>query len=199
MTWMTELPPPLAKALKAETKGELVTWTGQPHAARSFVFSAPIWLFAVPWTTFSLFMMGTMAAGPLMGKQVPESFGTWGVSAVFAGMIFMVPFVAIGFLMMSAPFWAYFTARQTVYAITDKRLIILNEGRHRKVQGIEPDTMRQFTRTESTKGSGSLKITLGFTKDSDGDTVETQETLWYVPNVRRAEQLLQALRQKTKV
>jgi hypothetical protein len=199
MNMTTDLPAPLAKALKAETTGERVTWVGQPDPRRTFWFTTPIWLFGVPWTIFSLGMFSALTAGALFGKPVPDTLGSWGAVAVLIGAIFLIPFVAVGFGMIITPFWVHRKAKHTVYAITDKRLVIVTEGRSRKVQSVEPAAMQAFTRTEKRDGSGSLKITLGFKKDSDGDTVETHETLSYVPGVRRAEQLLQELRQQQKV
>jgi len=193
------LPAPVLKALRAETAGENISWAAQPNPWRCLVAASPIWLFAVPWTVFSLGMMGMMLAGPVSGKPPPDSLNGMGFYAMYGGVLFMVPFVAVGVLMMAAPIWIYLTSFRTVYAITGKRLLIVTAGRQLQVKQFDPKFITRFERTEARDGSGSLKMFLGSRKDSDGDTVETQESLSYVANVKKAEQLLQHIRQRDTV
>lgn len=93
--------------------GEDVVWLDRPnplHAARPKISRG---IFGVVFFAFALFWtLGVMA----------ES-GAFGVVGL--------PFVVAGAWMMSAPWQAYRRARATVYAITDRRaLIVVNWPRH---------------------------------------------------------------------
>lgn len=190
------MPPHLMKALKAETLGDRVVYAVQPKPFPTFRATLPIWLMGVPWTALTTFLIVMMAAGPVSGKPVPDSLGASGATGLVLGLLFVSVFAAIGWGMMLAPFWAYWRAKHTVYAVTKQRLIILTQTRNLKVQSIEPHGMHGFTRVEKRDGSGTLTIMLGFKKDSDGDVTEKTETLWCVPGVKRLEQQLQHLRQQ---
>lgn len=199
MTWTKDLPPPLMKALKAETAGDPVVYAVQPKPWPTFRATLPIWLMGIPWTALTTGLLFMALAGPLSGKPPPGTLGTSGAMALLMMALFISIFVLIGWGMMLAPFWAYRKAKQTVYAITKSRLIILTKGRNLKVQSIEPDGMRGFTRQERRDGSGTLTILQGFTKDSDGDPATKSETLWCVPAVKRLESRLQELRSRHKM
>ena len=199
MNSTTYLPPPLAKALKAETAGDPVLFATQPQPWPTFRATLPIWIMGIPWTMLTTGLLVMALAGPWSGTAPPDSLGLGGALATIMLSVFILVFVAVGWGMMLSPFWAYWKARHTVYAVTKKRLIILTLGRTLKVQSIEPAGMRGFTRHERRNGSGTLTILQGFEKDSDGDKVEKTETLWCVPAVKRLETLLQELRTRHKM
>jgi hypothetical protein len=196
---MQDLPPPLMKALKAETAGDPVVYAVQPQPWPTFRATVPIWLMGIPWTALTTALLVIALAGPMSGAPPPPTLGWDGAFGITLFAIFISVFVLIGWGMMLAPFWAYRKAKQTVYAITRTRLIILTQGRSLKVQSIEPDGMRGFTRNERRDGSGTLTILQGFKKDSDGDPVEKTETLWCVPAVKGLESRLQELRSRHKM
>ncbi len=196
---MNDLPAPLLKALKAETANDPVVYAVQPKPWPTFRATLPIWIMGIPWTALTMALLVAALAGPLAGAPPPDELGFSGALATTMLALFISMFVLMGWGMMLAPFWAQWKARRTVYAVTKKRLIILTQGRTLHVQSIEPQGMRSFTRWERHDGSGTLTILQGFTRDTDGDTVEKGETLWCVPEVKRLESLLQDLRSKHKV
>ncbi len=199
MNWTKDLPAPLIKALKAETTGDPVQYAVQPQPWPTFRATLPIWLMGIPWTALTTALLVMAIAGPVSGAPAPDSLGPGGTTSTVMIALFISVFALIGWGMMLAPFWAYWKARHTVYAVTKKRLILLTLGRTLKVQSIEPAGMRGFTRHERRNGSGTLTILQGFEKDSDGDKVEKTETLWCVPAVKRLETLLQELRTRHKM
>ena len=196
MNWTKDLPPPLLKALKAETVGDPVVYAVQPRPWPTFRATLPIWIMGIPWTALTTALLVMALAGPLSGTPPPPSLGTTGGFGVTMFALFISIFVLIGWGMMLAPFWAYWKAKHTVYAVTKKRLILLTLDRKLKVQSIEPDAMRSFSRDERRDGSGTLTILQGFGHDSDGDPVAKTETLWCVPAVKRLETQLQDLRSR---
>lgn len=196
---MVDLPAPLLKALKAETSRDPVLYAVQPQPWLTFRATLPIWIMGIPWTALTMALLFAALAGPLSGTPPPADLGLSGSLTTKVLALFISMFVLIGWGMMLAPVWAHWQARRTVYAITGTRLIILTLGRTLKVQSIEPQGMRGFTRWERRDGSGTLTILQGFTKDSDGDTAEKNETLWCVPEVKRLDSLLQDLRSKNKI
>jgi hypothetical protein len=199
MNWTTNLPPPLAKALKAETSGDPVLYAVQPQPWPTFRATLPIWLMGIPWTALTMALLVMALAGPLSGTPPPPSLGPGDTFGLMMVAVFISMFVLAGWGMMLAPFWAYWKAKHTVYAVTKSRLIILTLGRSLNVQSIEPDGMRGFTRLERRDGSGTLTILQGFGKDSDGDPAEKTETLWCVPTVKHLEGRLHELRRRNKM
>src|SRR5436853_13261 len=84
------------------THGESVLWTGRPDAARSSRAAYGCWIFAIPWTAFSLFWTLSAAGWLLPGPKHG--------SVAFA--LFGLPFVLVGLGMLLAPYWAYSSARR---------------------------------------------------------------------------------------
>ena len=91
-----------------------------------------------------------------MASLTVDDWTSWDV----AFPLFGVPFVTIGLAMLSAPLWAWRSARRTLYTVTDRRLILFEStgGRAISVRSLEPRALRDVRRTERPDGSGSLDI-----------------------------------------
>lgn len=198
MNWMQSLPPPLAAALKHETKGEVIRWAGQPSPGRSALTTLPILLFAIPWTAISGGMFFGVIYSLLVGKA-PGEPGYIGAGMGIFFLLLLTPFVGIGLAMLSAPVWAWHTARHTVHAVTDKRLLTIVEGRARKVKSVLPEHIVSLERKERRDGSGTLTVVTGYEKDSDGDVVKLKEDIGPVAGVRQVERHLAAIRDQRAV
>lgn len=188
----TPLPEDIAAAVKRETAGELIRWTGQPDAARAARWSLLIWLFALPWTGFTLFLASTTVRIPKLGTGMPD---IWRLAFELFGILFMLPFLLVGLAMIAAPLWVWRKSRATAWVVTDKRLLVVEVYRKTsKVKTIWPERIVSIERTERADGSGSLKLLLGRRTDSDGDTVSETEMIYAADQVRKLEQLLAAFR-----
>lgn len=185
------LPAHLADAVKRETQGTAVHWVGQSDPRTAFWKTTLIWLFAVPWTVFAvgwelavlgaLFSSASNSMSPALHTGFAIVFPLWGL-----------PFIAVGLAMLSAPFWVARACRNTAHVITANELmnvgvngrgtVTVKRTRIREVCGTE--------RTEKANGFGTLKITTGWHKDSDGDKVENAETWVGIPDVRQVEAIL---------
>lgn len=152
---------PLEMALQRELRGgERVLWRGQPLARVSWSGLA-IWLFAVPWTAFSLFWTAMAWAGA-------QSFADAGPLG-YAFPLFGTPFIAVGLGMLSLPFLPLFGASRTLFAVTDQRLVRLYLGPRLWTKSVDGGRIGQIDRTERRDGSGTLRIVIGSHVDSDGD------------------------------
>jgi hypothetical protein len=135
------LPAPLQQRIHRElAAGERVVWASQPLAGKSAKQSAPIFLFGIPWTAFAVFW-------------------TWHASnglALFG--LFGLPFIAIGLLMLSAPWWAARGSARSAYVITDRRAlsIVHERGNSVVVRSYVPSQLSSLARTEADDGSGSI-------------------------------------------
>jgi hypothetical protein len=102
--------------------------------------------------------------------------------------------------MLAAPFGLARTARNTVHLITDRRVVTIIANRVRTtVTTVFPADVVTVERTERPDGAGSLKLVLGSYRDSDGDKQSTTAEISNVPDVRRAEQLILAMRAEKRV
>jgi len=152
---------PLQMALQRELQsGERVLWSGRPLARVAWSGLA-IWLFAVPWTAFSLFWTSMAFAG----AQAFDEVGPLG----YAFPLFGTPFIAIGLGMLSLPFLPLFGASRTLFAITDQRLVRIFLGPRLWTKSVPGNRIGQIDRSERRDGSGTLKIVIGSHVDSDGD------------------------------
>lgn len=155
--------------------GERLLWTGQPDAKRMARQILPILVFGVPWTLIAI------------------GFGhPWSLDRLFDNL-FSGVFVLVGLLICSSPLAIYRTAQQTYYAITDRRVLILTEGKRRKLELYRPTDLCETVRDELVDGSGDLLFARRQEKDSDGDLRTVDVKFVGVPQVRAVERLLRQL------
>jgi hypothetical protein len=179
--WTPDLPRELRDAAQRELEpGENLLWTGRPDAGRMARQATLIWFVGVPWTVSSLWMWSTSGFGKATDQPGPGLFFR----------LFDLPFVLIGFGMLSAPYWAYRKGLNTVYAVTNKRVFILTAGKRWHVESYVPTSGSDFERTETANGSGDLIFLRRSRLDSDGDRVTNKVGFYGIPEVRRVERLL---------
>ncbi len=179
-----------------ELGAERILWAGAPGVRSRFLASFLIWIFALPWTAFALFWEGTALAIALH----PPAYDHGGPPDMmrYVMALFGLPFVFIGLAMMSAPFWVLQTARRTFYIITEKRVLCLVARREMAVQSIYGRDILDLSRSERPGGHGTLTISLGFARDSDGDRVEKTHTLTDIPDVALVERHVRSLMQQAR-
>jgi hypothetical protein len=187
----TKLDADLQRLLSTQLNGESVRWFAQPDATRVFWAALPIYLFAIPWTVFSVFWE-VMALGAWLwpSSGAPPK----GIGVVFG--LFGIPFVMVGFAMLATPFYARWQAQRTVVALTEKRLAVITASRGRKtIKSIFIDAFTALEVTERKSGSGTLKLLFGEGRDSDGDKVEKSFSV-DVPDIAMLVKHLYALRER---
>lgn len=123
------------------SSGEKLLWWGQPEAMRQVLASFAIWLFAIPWTAFACFWVVMASQSVLHGKH---SLGPM----AWAFPLFGLPFILIGLGMLLMPFSAWLKMRSTYYLLTDKRLVVLTDGRTRTTQSYQLNGLTNLVRTE---------------------------------------------------
>lgn len=182
---------PLDAALDSEImRGERVVWKGRA-IGRLNPASFAIWLFAIPWTAFSLFW--TMMAGlfGLLGSGESEmDLMAW----IFP--LFGLPFILVGLFMLSIPFRAPRQARRTIYAITDQRIIRLFRGSRLDVQSIPISRIGLIERSEARDGSGTLKIELLSGTENGAQDSGSHFMLGEVADIRVAESHVRAMAER---
>ncbi len=191
MSNIAALPRHLREAVTREYRGETILWAGRPSPRRIFLISSLIWLFAIPWTVFSLGWEVMALQGWFSGKPPPS-----GMMLIFGIVfpIFGIPFVVIGLGMMAVPIVAWWSGRNTVHVVGEHRIATITAGRRLKVKTWLTASLLRTERTERRNGSGTLKLILGRRKDSDGDTVEETETLYGIADVAEVERRILATR-----
>ena len=159
--------------------------------------SLALLIFGVPWTAFAVFW--TLGAAGLIGKFSREA-GLWGYIFPLWGL----PFIFIGLVMLSAPYWAARAARRTIYAITDRRAIIWipKVWGEKEVRSFEPRRLLSMTRRERADGSGDL-VFEQFRETNGSSTTTIRRGFMGLADVRDAEAvlrevLLRAYEERTK-
>ena len=128
--------------------GERLLWAGSGSPGRLATKGIPAALIGVPFTAFAVFWMW-MAAGArvpdIRGGRAQDYFWLWGV-----------PFVIVGLGMLLTPVRMYVRALNTVYAVTDRRALIITTGRSRTVKSYGPAEAARVDRREHGDGTGDL-------------------------------------------
>ncbi len=141
---------------------ETVQWHGwqlgriDPRAFLSYVF-------AVPWTVFSLAWTGIAAGAVAASGQTGLGLFAW------AFPLFGLPFVAVGGWMLSRPFVPLWERGRVLYVATDRRVLKLCIGRALSIKTVPADRIGLVQRSERTDGTGTLSLAVRIGRDSDGD------------------------------
>jgi hypothetical protein len=190
------LPPELKAFAEREFLGERLVWAARPDVTIFFWMSFGVWLFAIPWTAFSLFWISIPAAAlyeAYAGVNIGAPKGA-PLAMMWAFAIFGVPFVAVGVGMLLTPFRTLWRGRRTLYVLTGKRLAILQGRSSVKITSILPRDITGLSRKEGPDGRGTLTVLLGVEIDSDGDRIPKQAALGVIPEVRRVEEMVRELK-----
>jgi len=186
------LPQQLRSLVEAELQsGERITWMEQPIPGRMARMTLPIVLFGIPWTGFALFWTGAAAWGT---SKIQSGRG------LFSGFpLFGLPFILIGFGMLSSPYWARRRARRSAYVLTDRRAILFTAGWRGSVtvRTFMPERLTDLRRKQHTDGSGDLVFAQDIRRDSDGDRHSTDVGFLAIREVKSVEELVRTLAQRT--
>lgn len=164
--------------------GERLLWSGQPDPKRLSKKAILISLFGIPWTAFAIFWVVAAA-----GFKLPDfSSLSGGFQSVFP--LFGIPFVLIGLGMFAAPYWVYRSAKRTVYAITNRRALVISFGRAKSVQSYFEQDVCDISRVERADGSGNIIFRTEETTDRKGNSRLNQIGFFGIPEVRRVERVL---------
>ena len=179
MSFLPPLSPDVRRALDTAVNGEPVLWAAQPQGKRQRL-AFVIWGFAIPWTAFALFWEA-MAFMPWFASTRTPPALTWSFGIVFP--LFGLPFIAIGLWMLWLPIRTVRRARDTVYALTDKRLVSLVLGTTTEVKSVLVDRIGPMTRQQGPDGWGSLSISTHSRIDSDRDRITEKFDMIGIPDV----------------
>src|SRR5688572_15650599 len=182
----TRLPPQLRLLVESELQsGERITWMEQPIPSRMARMTLPIVLFGIPWTAFALFWTAGAAWGTSKMEHGPGLFSAF--------PLFGLPFILIGFGMLSSPYWARRKARRSAYVLTDRRAILFTAGWRGSVtiRTFEPERLTDLRRKQHTDGSGDLV----FAQDIRRDNADVG--FLAIREVKAVEELVRVLTQRS--
>lgn len=164
-------------------RDERVVWSAMPKPRYFAGHSAGAFLFAIPWTAFSIFWMAGAA-----GFKIPQFNQGFDFFPLFG-----VPFFLIGIGMLSSPLWAYRSQLKTVYLITDRRAITIDGGRTSTIRSYLPKDLKEIFRREHKDGTGDVIIKRDAWKDSDGDKHMQDLGFLRIQNAKSVETMLKEM------
>ena len=134
------------------TSGESILWAGQPNTRvifhREDLFLVP---FSLLWGGFAIFWEAGVS-GFWGSGQRPN--GPW-----FFGMLWGIPFVLIGqYLIWGRFFYAAWKKRRTHYALTNRRVIVVQNGWKRQMASTYIDTLPTLIKEGGSNGVGTLRF-----------------------------------------
>lgn len=134
--------------------GESLYWTGIADARRAAITALPAVLIGIPFAGFALFWISTALHATQGISRSPNAFAkSFSIFPVFG-----VPFLLIGLGIVLAPLWAYLKALNTVYGVTDKRVLIITGTNSRAVKSYNPADIVSVEHRERPDGSGDVLI-----------------------------------------
>jgi hypothetical protein len=185
-----ELSDELRTSVESELNSqEQIIWVEQPDSWRLARATLPVLLFAIPWTAFALFWTSMAAVG--VGQGAGMGPLRW------AFPLFGVPFIVIGLGMLSSPYWAFRSAKRSVYILTTQRAILLHGGWFSiNVRSFEPAALTSLDRKQRRDGSGDLIFTHDWRPHNNGHAAGNNVGFVAVRDVKHVEDLVRTLAQQ---
>ena len=170
--------------------GERLLWSGAPSPGGVALGALPAALFGIPFAGFAVFWIWTAYSA---SRHVSHAITPFAFFPLFG-----IPFLLVGLAIITSPLWAWLTALNTVYAVTDKRVMIITGLMMRTVQSYGPADIGDLTHVERADGRGSLIFgagawnvgTVGGYARVGSVNRLNRITLVGIPNVREVEHLI---------
>jgi hypothetical protein len=130
--------------------GESIVWSGQPQGSVIFhkedSFLIP---FSLLWGGFAIFWEASVA-----GLWGGHAKGGW-----LFGMLWGIPFVVIGqYLIWGRFVYAAWLKRRTYYAITNRRVLVIQDGWKRQIASAYVDSLPSIVKEGGSNGIGILRF-----------------------------------------
>lgn len=180
-----ELPNKLRQKVDKELEiGESIRWIEQPIPRFFTASSIGSFLFAIPWTGFVVFWVLTASRA----------------SIFFA--LFGIPFLIVGFGMLSSPIWFWLSAKNTAYIITNQRAISITISfapfgnmSSTTIRNYPPSELKNIYRIERADGTGDVVMGIEQkTKYVNNRRRETTEEIGFM-GIRNPQEVEKMLRQ----
>lgn len=153
---------PLIVMQREMRPGERLLWADRPVSLRPHAMQHIVTgLFGIPFLAFALFWTA-MASGMLLGPS-----GGTGTAFDYLFPMFGLPFILVGIGLVLSPFWGMWKGRQSIYALSDQRVIVLQGGRSRSVQSWSLEDIAEITRKER-DGSGDVIFSRSWVPNTKG-------------------------------
>lgn len=135
--------------------GESLQWSGVADPARAALSALPASIFGIPFAGFAFFWI-------TMAYRGTHSMSKSSSNAMARGFsffpLFGLPFLFIGLSIVFAPLLAYRKGLKTVYGVTDKRVLVVTDGRTRSVRSCTPADIVSVDHRERAGGTGDVII-----------------------------------------
>lgn len=176
--------------------GERVLWKGRPTVSVDYK-AFFIWLFAIPWTAFSMFWV--VMTWRLSQTSAPDEGGMLIAAKLFP--LFGVPFVIVGLVMMVSPFLAMTVPGRTLNAVTDRRILRVVGGWKASLRVIPGEWVKGIDHKAKFDGTGTLIISYEEPDDQKGRRAHHAEregvqmmTIRHLPSIRSAVRAAEEMR-----
>lgn len=182
-----QIPAKLLRRIDRELEaGEFIKWVEQPLPRFFTLQSLAYFLFGIPWTAFAIFWTYREA-----GFKIPVLHEGIKFEHLFA--LFGVPFVLVGFWLLTSPLREWLKPFRTVYLITDKRAISIESGWFTIIRNYTSAQLKDLYRKERGDGTGDVVITTRLRRGGEGNSWTEEIGFMNVRNPREVEKLLQQL------
>ena len=170
--------------------GESLLWSGPANPGRSALSALPAALFGIPFAGFAFFWMSSAyhSTQNLTNHHntLPSGF------SVFP--LFGLPFLLIGVGLILSPLGVYLKGRSGVYAVTNRRVMLISGTSSRSVKSIIPTDIAGVNYRERPDGKGDVLIRTNSVMRTNNGTTPITVGLYGVPNVKEVAGLVMKLR-----
>lgn len=170
--------------------GEDLYWVGQPNPVNMALKGAPQFLFGILWMGMLFFIFGQA-----FGMMRFDFGGMNGFGGIFA--LFPLIFLGAGLSMLGSPLWYYLKATSTVYAVTNRRALILSGVFSQSVQSFGENDI-EFIKRRTRGESGDVLFAREHRTRRSSSSTGISRTRHYtvdigffgIPNVREVEAMM---------
>jgi hypothetical protein len=174
--------------------GESLYWTGVADPARAAISALPASLFGIPFAGFALFWINAA----YHGTHAVNRSGNAVTGAFSFFPLFGLPFLLIGLGLVLSPLWAYLKGLNTVYAVTNQRVMIISGSTNRSVKSCTPADIVSVDHRERPDGSGDVLIRTTAQTRTNNSITQVTIALCGVLNVKEvARQVMNLHTQRT--
>jgi hypothetical protein len=170
--------------------GESLLWSGAANPGRSAMSALPAALFGIPFAGFAFVSMSTAYRNT---HNLANHHNT--IASGFSVFpLFALPFLLIGVGVILMPLWVYVKGRSGVYAVTNRRVMLISGTTSRSVKSIIPTDIAEVDHRERPDGTGDVLIRTNSVMRTNNGTTQMTVGLFGVPNVKEVAGLVMKLR-----